>query len=78
MKAVDLFQYKAWVQVLDMYAVWWIRQAITRAIAGSGRTIRLPVHKVESMNRIASSEAGAHNACSVASPRLRKSRLTHA
>ncbi len=52
MKAVDLFQYRRGFK-FSTYAVWWIRQAITRAIAGSGRTIRLPVHKVESMNRIA-------------------------
>jgi RNA polymerase sigma factor (sigma-70 family) len=52
MKAVDMFQYKRGFK-FSTYAVWWIRQAITRAIAGSGRTIRLPVHKVESMNRIA-------------------------
>ena len=52
MKAVDRFQYKRGFK-FSTFAVWWIRQAITRAIAGSGRTIRLPVHKVESMNRIA-------------------------
>ena len=52
MKAVDMFQYRRGFK-FSTYAVWWIRQAITRAIAGSGRTIRLPVHKVESMNRIA-------------------------
>jgi len=52
MKAVDMFQYKRGFK-FSTYAVWWIRQAITRGIAGSGRTIRLPVHKVESMNRIA-------------------------
>jgi RNA polymerase sigma factor (sigma-70 family) len=52
MKAVDMFQYRRGFK-FSTYAVWWIRQAISRAIAGSGRTIRLPVHKVESMNRIA-------------------------
>ena len=52
MKAVDMFQYRRGFK-FSTYAVWWIRHAITRAIAGSGRTIRLPVHKVESMNRIA-------------------------
>ena len=52
MKAVDMFQYRRGFK-FSTYAVWWIRQAVTRAIAGSGRTIRLPVHKVESMNRIA-------------------------
>ena len=52
MKAVDMFQYQRGFK-FSTYAVWWIRHAITRAIAGSDRTIRLPVHKVESMNRIA-------------------------
>jgi len=52
MKAVDMFQYRRGFK-FSTYAVWWIRQAVTRAITGSGRTIRLPVHRVESMNRIA-------------------------
>jgi DNA-directed RNA polymerase sigma subunit (sigma70/sigma32) len=47
-----MFQYRRGFK-FSTYAVWWIRQAITRAIAGSGRTIRLPVHRVESLNRIA-------------------------
>jgi RNA polymerase primary sigma factor len=55
MKAVDMFQYRRGFK-FSTYAVWWIRQAITRAIAGSGRTIRLPVHRVESLNRIAAAK----------------------
>ena len=52
MKAVDMFEYRRGFK-FSTYAVWWIRHAITRAIARSGRTIRLPVHQVESINRIA-------------------------
>jgi len=51
MKAVDRFQYRRGFK-FSTYATWWIRQAITRAIADTGRTIRLPVHLVESLNRI--------------------------
>ena len=39
------------IQVLD-YATWWIRQAVTRAIADKARTIRIPVHMVEKLNRV--------------------------
>jgi RNA polymerase sigma factor (sigma-70 family) len=52
MKAVDRFQYRRGFK-FSTYATWWIRQAITRAIADTGRTIRLPVHVIESLNRIA-------------------------
>jgi RNA polymerase sigma factor (sigma-70 family) len=52
MKAVDRFQYRRGFK-FSTYATWWIRQAITRAIADTGRTIRLPVHVVDSLNRIA-------------------------
>jgi len=51
-KAVDRFQYRRGFK-FSTYATWWIRQAITRAIADTGRTIRLPVHVIESLNRIA-------------------------
>jgi RNA polymerase primary sigma factor len=51
MKAVDKFEYKRGFK-FSTYATWWIRQAITRAIADTGRTIRLPVHMVETVNRI--------------------------
>jgi RNA polymerase primary sigma factor len=51
-KAVDRFQYRRGFK-FSTYATWWIRQGITRAIAETGRTIRLPVHVVESLNQIA-------------------------
>ena len=51
MKAVDRFQYRRGFK-FSTYATWWIRQAITRAIADYGRTIRLPVHVIESLNRL--------------------------
>ena len=52
MKAVDRFQYRRGFK-FSTYATWWIRQAITRAIADHSRTIRIPVHMVETLNRIA-------------------------
>lgn len=54
MKAVEKFEYKRGHK-FSTYATWWIRQGITRAIADSGRTIRLPVHMVETVNKVFSS-----------------------
>ncbi len=51
MKAVDKFEYKRGYK-FSTYATWWIRQAITRAIAEQSRTIRIPVHMVEAVNRM--------------------------
>ncbi|MGH7393356.1 MAG: sigma-70 family RNA polymerase sigma factor, partial [Candidatus Rokuibacteriota bacterium] len=51
LKAVDRFQYRRGFK-FSTYATWWIRQAITRAIADRGRTIRIPVHMMESLNKI--------------------------
>jgi RNA polymerase primary sigma factor len=51
MKAVDRFQYRRGFK-FSTYATWWIRQAITRAIADQARTIRIPVHMVETLNRL--------------------------
>jgi RNA polymerase primary sigma factor len=51
MKAVDRFQFRRGFK-FSTYATWWIRQAITRAIADHGRTIRLPVHVIESLNKL--------------------------
>ncbi|MFQ5830956.1 MAG: RNA polymerase sigma factor RpoD/SigA [Candidatus Methylomirabilia bacterium] len=51
MKAVDYFQYRRGFR-FSTYATWWIRQGITRAIADRSRTIRIPVHVVEMMNRL--------------------------
>ena len=50
MRAVDRFQYRRGFK-FSTYATWWIRQAITRAIADRSRTIRIPVHMVEQLNR---------------------------
>ena len=51
MKAVDKFEYQRGYK-FSTYATWWIRQAITRAIADQARTIRIPVHMVETINRM--------------------------
>jgi RNA polymerase primary sigma factor len=51
MKAVDRFQYRRGLR-FSTYATWWIRQGITRSIADYGRTIRLPVHVIESVNKL--------------------------
>jgi RNA polymerase primary sigma factor len=50
-RAVDKFQYRRGFK-FSTYATWWIRQAITRAIADTGRTIRLPAHVVDVLNRV--------------------------
>ncbi|MBC8318465.1 MAG: RNA polymerase sigma factor RpoD [Desulfobulbaceae bacterium] len=51
MKAVDKFEYRRGFK-FSTYATWWIRQAINRAIADQGRTIRIPVHMVDTINRL--------------------------
>ena len=50
MKAVEKFDYKKGNK-LDTYSTWWIRQAITRGIADTAKTIRVPVHMVETINK---------------------------
>ena len=50
-KAVEKFDYQERIQVFDL-CYWWIRQAITRAIADQARTIRIPVHMVETINKL--------------------------
>jgi RNA polymerase primary sigma factor len=51
MKAVDKFEYRRGFK-FSTYATWWIRQAITRAIADQARTIRVPVHMIETINKM--------------------------
>ncbi|MGA9998306.1 MAG: RNA polymerase sigma factor RpoD [Pyrinomonadaceae bacterium] len=53
MKAVDKFEWRRGYK-FSTYATWWIRQAITRAIADQGRTIRIPVHMIETINKLRS------------------------
>ncbi len=55
LKAIDRFQYRRGFK-FSTYATWWIRQAITRAIADRGRTIRMPVHVVERLNKISKAQ----------------------
>ena len=59
MKAVDRFKYRRGFK-FSTYATWWIRQAITRAIADHARTIRIPVHMIETLNRLARVNRGLY------------------
>ena len=51
MRAVDKYEYRRGFK-FSTYATWWIRQAITRAIADQARTIRIPVHMIETMSKL--------------------------
>ncbi len=57
MKAVDKFEYRRGYK-FSTYATWWIRQAITRAIADQARTIRIPVHMIETINKLVRTSRG--------------------
>jgi RNA polymerase primary sigma factor len=57
MKAVDKFEYRRGYK-FSTYATWWIRQAINRAIADQGRTIRIPVHMIETINKVKRAQEG--------------------
>ena len=59
MRAVDKYEYRRGYK-FSTYATWWIRQAITRAIADHARTIRIPVHMIETMSRIRSASKFLH------------------
>ena len=54
MKAVDKFEYRRGYK-FSTYATWWIRQAITRSIADQARTIRIPVHMIETISKLVKS-----------------------
>ena len=60
MKAVDKFEYRRGYK-FSTYATWWIRQAITRSIADQARTIRIPVHMIETINKIVRTSRGMLN-----------------
>lgn len=53
MRAIDKYEYKRGYK-LSTYSTWWIRQGITRAIADQGKTIRVPVHKIDTINKLIS------------------------
>src|SRR5204862_4745367 len=57
MRAVDKFEYRRGYK-FSAYATWWMRQAITRAIADQARTIRIPVHMVETLNKLVRTSRG--------------------
>ena len=73
MKAVDRFQYRRGFK-FSTYATWWIRQSVGRAVADYGRTIRLPVHVIEALNKLTARAARAWRRSSVATRGPRSSR----
>ena len=71
MKAVDKFEYRRGYK-FSTYATWWIRQAITRGIADQARTIRLPVHMVEIVNKLIRVLRGNWSRSWAANPRRKR------
>ena len=72
MRAVDKYEYRRGFK-FSTYATWWIRQAITRAIADHARTIRIPVHMIETMSKLRNISQGPACRNSAASRRSKKS-----
>ena len=68
MKAVDKFEYRRGYK-FSTYATWWIRQAITRSIADQARTIRIPVHMIETINKIVRTAARCCTRSAASRPR---------
>jgi RNA polymerase primary sigma factor len=68
MKAVDKFEYRRGYK-FSTYATWWIRQAITRSIADQARTIRIPVHMIETINKIVRTRARCCTRSAASRPR---------
>ena len=78
MKAVDKFEYRRGYK-FSTYATWWIRQAITRSIADQARTIRIPVHMIETINKIVrTSQADAERDRPRADPGRARRKARHA